>query len=991
MSRMEAQFTPKQELSKAEDIVLDKKEAGGDRRTQKERVEEIVRTFKETSENEPMRMAKVLGIEKDDLVEILKNTHVGRVLSKLSKAAKKAGKIYLAASATFGPAYGGQQQDVEQIDASEVATYQVGSEFAQAGKGEAGIEVEDSAEDILSAEVMQTIERGIEMEKTERYSFIRTDEFKALDDEAKGYFLNQIIDTGTESEGLNYGMITLIFLKKIRGYSGIEELLTKAVKIEPDQALDFFDNFKDEEYAARIVRTALENCDPAEAYKDIRELDISEEQKKEFELFVSSLHESPTLDEIQKKFEADKRSSDFFRGDYWLAIDVQKKGDYLQQFIREEECDNDIISALFSQASYIKNHPQAREIITAIIEKDPPSGVLNFHNYEDYVGSDEMLRFALDNVLPHHVASKFERYAHVPWAEEYAHTTLSEKAPELFLSFKKQFDRFDWYESEVRNAVVGRQREFLAHLEEFKGQYDWVEKMSKIAVEINIGAAIEFYRHYSDYGWAEEKLKTAVDKAVSMGESGGTQVLKFSQPFRHFSWFESAVKRAVDISPRAAVKYFPTYQEYAWAEGKLRDSVNEAPNEVFSEFKHLKSFSWAEGVLVESAKSADLRTIEGFLNSQYGQALSPELRTKISDAIPEIAELAEHVLDRSHLEDGRDTYEPIKLREDRAIEAVSDIRPAWIPDEHIDKSDERSLAQYRLILARNLYFQGVTDVTEEAVRTESFRTMKARERFGGTKLFSGRPTLLAAHGEHIIPMYRKKGQKDINRFGKQAVQEEIVKQQRSGIQQGEKAPEFAFFRPDDTEESVLKVKQDTLAWIKGQKHPSFTVVFDGHGGENGFFFSDGWIRNGGGVEGESETSNNISPRELADALIEQHQNLQGESEGVPIFVFSACYSTNYLRKLYDILEESGIPKPIAIGISEYGQTGDDDFKSPYGCKFLERTILQIDRNGTATIQGVIEQDDVQESSNPSLYIPDSENRPQQLSKQIQGGSDEVVV
>ncbi len=68
-----------------------------------------------------------------------------------------------------------------------------------------------------------------------------------------------------------------------------------------------------------------------------------------------------------------------------------------------------------------------------------------------------------------------------------------------------------------------------------------------------------------------------------------------------------------------------------------------------------------------------------------------------------------------------------------------------------------------------------------------------------------------------------------------------------------------------------------------------------------------------------------------------------------------------------------------MGMSEYGQLGYSKYDSKFGSSFFEKT-LNFESGKTSTFQDVFNGDFTQEHSNPSFYIPNQRNIPQQISK-----------
>ena len=93
-----------------------------------------------------------------------------------------------------------------------------------------------------------------------------------------------------------------------------------------------------------------------------------------------------------------------------------------------------------------------------------------------------------------------------------------------------------------------------------------------------------------------------------------------------------------------------------------------------------------------------------------------------------------------------------------------------------------------------------------------------------------------------------------------------------------------------------------------------------------------------------------------------------------IFLSSACFNSNFIRNFNQLCEAENIQKPIFIGESEFGQYAFGE-ESDFNDVFYDNLF----RNGLATIGNAITADNLNENSNPTVIIPDKENRPMQLS------------
>lgn len=296
--------------------------------------------------------------------------------------------------------------------------------------------------------------------------------------------------------------------------------------------------------------------------------------------------------------------------------------------------------------------------------------------------------------------------------------------------------------------------------------------------------------------------------------------------------------------------------------------------------------------------------------------------------------------------------------------------------QQLEQAIKKLIANSQAIVARNLYFQG-KEVTEHNVKEEVQRIMYMREVYRDIPVFSGRNVVFAAHSE-------QKGNDafgDLNRFGKQALVDRI--RQDGGNIDG-------VLRPSNMLESLKGTKQKILEAIKTTP-PPFTFVFQGHGGPDALYLSDGQtVKVAGYKIFETRNTVKITVRELFEAY-KIRQGRFSDKTNTPetrdIFIHPNCYSSNFIRNFYIMCDETDIQKPIFTGESEYGQYGFSEYSSKYGDRFFDGIFNGSDIQ-RATLGNIIDNDSRNQNSNPSLSISTKRNRTMQLSRNEEGQTDE---
>ena len=240
-----------------------------------------------------------------------------------------------------------------------------------------------------------------------------------------------------------------------------------------------------------------------------------------------------------------------------------------------------------------------------------------------------------------------------------------------------------------------------------------------------------------------------------------------------------------------------------------------------------------------------------------------------------------------------------RLAADPALEAHFDaIRDEWFEGSLTEWRPEaplfgdlKELVQLKIMIARNLFFQGLAP-NPEAVRAEYLRIQDLRDGFRNLPVFAGRDVIYVASKDRA----RIGGQLDFL-FGHSPTQARLRRQ----------AQRFTFYRPSRSGDGKVLSEQ-----LVTSAHP--TLVFEGHG-------RDRALKIGGSLSVE-DLSRRLSAR---------------RSQSLAILVLDACQSHTFSRHLLRRLREgrSSAALPVVITPEEYGQ---DFIKSVYSDRFLSRDL-----------------------------------------------------
>lgn len=302
-----------------------------------------------------------------------------------------------------------------------------------------------------------------------------------------------------------------------------------------------------------------------------------------------------------------------------------------------------------------------------------------------------------------------------------------------------------------------------------------------------------------------------------------------------------------------------------------------------------------------------------------------------------------------------------------------------IIENELISQDEAFSYENLFLIARNLYVQWVEisemtyEICYEELKNIDFHLWSEVK---DMPLFEWRNIIFAAHEEDlqadVIVEHGHEG--DTERFWKQVTIDAI----RS---QGGSLPEEQIFHPEEDQESLRQAKEGTLRAIETIP-PPLTFIFDGHGSENGLFFSDGEYIDGNEQQVRlDDDSISISPQELALALKNRFNNWNMSQSD--IIIIDACSSQSFIRNTYAALsEEFSLEEayvngevqrvfPIMIGPSEFDQVSYSNWESEYGDHFLW-DVLWLSSSEPSSVGTVIDKQFDLEDGNPSVFVPNQD-------------------
>lgn len=269
-----------------------------------------------------------------------------------------------------------------------------------------------------------------------------------------------------------------------------------------------------------------------------------------------------------------------------------------------------------------------------------------------------------------------------------------------------------------------------------------------------------------------------------------------------------------------------------------------------------------------------------------------------------------------------------RLERDPALAPFARIEARWIAEAAGSETlfeTSRELVQAKVMVARNLYFQGV-EPSARTVAREVEHILEQRRRFATTSLFEGRDVVFAASAD------RTRDSRKRNLFGRAVTQSQI---ERTGGR-------LTFFQSPNGREKAGLRRQLSREVASGSA--PLTFVFEGHGRPEALKF--------GGSFGANDIAQMIAERSAS-----------GESA---IVIASACDVHTLMRTVMQQLESIApdAPRPIFVVPVEYGQ---QLVRPVFNDRFLSSEVGLATR--TASLANLVARADL----DTSVYVPDANN------------------
>lgn len=269
-----------------------------------------------------------------------------------------------------------------------------------------------------------------------------------------------------------------------------------------------------------------------------------------------------------------------------------------------------------------------------------------------------------------------------------------------------------------------------------------------------------------------------------------------------------------------------------------------------------------------------------------------------------------------------------RLERDPALARFAEIEARWIAEAAGSGTlfeTSRELVQAKVMIARNLHFQGV-DPSALNVAREVEHILEQRRRFAQTSLFADRDVVFAASAD------RTRDRRKRNLFGRTVTQSQI---ERTGGR-------LTFLQSANGREKAGLRRQLSREVASGSA--PLTFVFEGHGRPEALKF--------GGSFGAADIAQMIAER-------------SGNGEPA-ILIASACDVHTLMRSVMKQLERLApdAPRPIFVVPVEYGQ---QLVRPVFNDRFLSSEVGLATQ--TASLANLVARADL----DTSVYVPDANN------------------
>lgn len=212
-----------------------------------------------------------------------------------------------------------------------------------------------------------------------------------------------------------------------------------------------------------------------------------------------------------------------------------------------------------------------------------------------------------------------------------------------------------------------------------------------------------------------------------------------------------------------------------------------------------------------------------------------------------------------------------------------------------------------LMVGRNLFFDRKSYVITSELIEEKVREIEAlHAEIDPIPLFQGRNVIFVAHNQ--------KEDDGVGSFD----YPELRKGLEDSVENG--TLDFENLGNKEVNDRMVEAFKAKILRKIATTPPPMTFFFNGHGAVDALGLTKMQIVNGKPLKFEARS---ISVDEIARAMADRAKNFPGREDELrkDIFIFSACYNQNFIRRVYGKNRELGGVQPISLGESDFGQYG----------------------------------------------------------------------
>jgi len=520
----------------------------------------------------------------------------------------------------------------------------------------------------------------------------------------------------------------------------------------------------------------------------------------------------------------------------------------------------------------------------------------------------------------------------------------------------------------VLKEIVKQDDDYLVFMYLFPrlNKTPWIKKFfTEVCKEEWFHMVFDYARRIKSINNSDEIFLSSIDK---IEKSKIRYIFKAAKYLKDLKSAEKIFTKAINLDSTFFFKYFGDFKKQKWAKKLAKIVAKDRSGSAILHMKKYKDVPYLKEIIDITCKSTDNIHFGLFNEKQFFENINQFITSKtIKDKIlakhKEAKSIRDLMIGRKHKKfknfpKGTKKYSNSLFYNGKAIQKILRVKEKWLGPPYQKNSFKK--AQFRVMVTRNLFYRDMK-INKKNVRQMYLQILKQRAKLAKKPLFRGRSVVYMANNE--------KEKISGNLFGREAVQKYIKEQC------GEK--NWNFIREESNNIKKLEAaKRKTLKLVETK--PDLTFVLDGHGSEDAVYLAHG------GLEGVTKAkvktkskSDHMTYIELAKSL--QRRAKKFPNEDPPILIFTSCFSSVFIRKLYAKLRKMKVPLPITLGSTEYGQLGTRRYNRRDKIHAGLFKKLKLGKIKTTTFQQVFDNEE-NDVNNPTISIPAKDKKQFQIGR-----------